>query len=134
MNINKVILMGRLTHDVELKTTNSGTEVCQFSVAVNRRTKEGEAADFIDCVAFGKRATFLEKYFRKGSAIIVLGNINTEMFTDKNGNKRKSVKVIADEIQFGSAKGEAGGDLKQTAAPLPPDIEDMFEDIPPLPF
>lgn len=117
MNLNKVILMGRLTHDVELKTTNGGLEICQFSIAVNRRSKDGESADFIDCVTFGKRAVFLTKYFKKGSAIIVLGNINTEMFTDKNGNKRKSVKVIADEIQFGSAKSESGGDQKQTAEP-----------------
>lgn len=124
MNLNKVILMGRLTHDVELKTTNGGLEICQFSIAVNRRSKDGESADFIDCVTFGKRAVFLTKYFKKGSAIIVLGNINTEMFTDKNGNKRKYVKVIADEIQFGSAKSESGGDQKQTTEPA-----SFFEDI-----
>lgn len=105
MNINKVILMGRLTADPELKTTAGGTSVVQFSVAVNRKySKEEQKVDFIDCTAFGKTADFLGKYFRKGSSVIVFGNIQVESWKDKDGNSRRSTKIIVDELQFGESK------------------------------
>lgn len=105
MNINKVILMGRLAADPELKTTTGGTSVVQFSVAVNRKySKEEQKVDFIDCTAFGKTADFLGKYFRKGSSVIVFGNIQVESWKDKDGNNRRSTKIIVDELQFGESK------------------------------
>ena len=105
MNINKVILMGRLTQDVELKTTPNNVSVVQFSIAVNRRGKDAKT-DFIECTAFNKTAEFISKYFRKGSAIIVFGNIQVDTWKDKEGHNRKSVKVIAEEAQFGESKSQ----------------------------
>ena len=100
MNLNKIILMGRITADPEIKKTQSDISVCRFTVAVNRRDKE-KTTDFIECSAFRNTADFIGKYFRKGSAIIVCGSLQTNNFTDKDGNKRKSYSVIADEVQFG---------------------------------
>lgn len=105
MNINKVILMGRLTADPELKTSQNNNSVVQFSVAVNRRySKEEQKTDFIDCTAFNKSAEFLSKYFRKGSSVIVFGNIQIDTWKDKEGNNRKATRVIVDELQFGESK------------------------------
>lgn len=108
MNINKVILMGRLTADPELKQTASGTSVVQFSVAVNRKySKEGQTnVDFIDCTAFNKTAEFLSKYFRKGSSVIVFGNIQIDSYKDKDGNNRRATRIIVDELQFGESKNK----------------------------
>ena len=103
MNINKAILMGRITADPELKNTANNTSVVQFSVAVNRKY-DREKTDFIDCTAFGKNADFISTYFRKGSSIIVFGNIQVESFKDKDGNNRRNVRVIVDEAQFGESK------------------------------
>lgn len=105
MNINKAILMGRMTADPEVKTTTGGTNVVQFSVAVNRKySKEEQKTDFIDCTAFGKSADFLGKYFRKGSSVIIFGNIQTDTWKDKDGNNRKSTRIIVDDLQFGESK------------------------------
>jgi len=103
MNLNKIILMGRITADPEIKKTQSDISVCRFTVAVNRRDKE-KTTDFIECSAFRNTADFIGKYFKKGSAIIVCGALQTNSFTDKNGNKRKSYSVIADEVRFGEKK------------------------------
>lgn len=108
-NINKVILGGRLTADVELKQTNSGTAVCSFSLAVNRKyQKEGEAqADFINCTAWGKTAEFISKFFKKGSSLCIVGNIQVRSWQDQNGNKRFATDVIVDEALFVDSKSEA---------------------------
>lgn len=107
MNINKVILMGRLTADPELKTSANNVSIVQFAVAVNRRfSKEEQKADFIECTAFNKTAEFLSKYFRKGSSVIVFGNIQVDSWKDKEGNNRKTVRVIVDELQFGESKNK----------------------------
>lgn len=105
MNINKVILMGRLTADTELKKTGDGVSVIRFTVAVNRpKQKDKErAADFISCVAFRQTAEFISKYFRKGSAIIVFGTIRTG-FYEKNGTRIYTTDVIADEVNFGESR------------------------------
>lgn len=100
MNINKVILMGRLTADPELKVSGSGVNVLRFTVAVGRRAKRDET-DFIECVAFRNTAEFIARYFKKGSAIIVFGQLRVEPYTDKEGNKRVSTRVTVDEAQFG---------------------------------
>lgn len=117
-NINKVILGGRLTADVELKSTQSGVSVCQFNLAVNRRfSKEGEqAVDFITCVAWRATAEFISRYFHKGSSLCIVGNIQTRTWTDPQTNqKRYATEVIVDEVMFvdsksdnASASGNAG--------------------------
>lgn len=117
LNLNKVILGGRLTADPELKTTPSGVSVCSFSLAVNRKyTKEGDqATDFINCTAWRATSEFLARYFRKGSSVCIVGSIQTRSYTDKDGNKRSATEVIVDEVMFvdsksdnASASGNAG--------------------------
>ena len=105
MNINKVLLMGRLTADPELKKTGEGISVVRFTLAVNRpKQKDKEqTADFISCVAFRQTAEFLCKYFRKGSALIAFGNIRTGSY-DRDGQKVYTTDVIVDEVQFGENK------------------------------
>jgi single-strand DNA-binding protein len=116
MNINKVILMGRLTADPELKTSSSNVPVMQFSIAVNRRGKDAKT-DFIECTAFKNTAEFISKYFRKGSAIIVFGSIQVDSWKDKEGHNRKSVKVIAEEVQFGESKNQNSDPVTYSNAP-----------------
>ena len=117
MNINRVLLVGRLTADPEVKTANSGTNVVQFAIAVNRKySKEEQKADFIDCTAFGKTAEFLGKYFRKGSSVIVFGNIQTDTWKDKDDKTRKSTRIIVDELQFGESKKNDSEPAQITAA------------------
>lgn len=109
LNLNKTILGGRLTADVELKTTPSGVSVCSFSLAVGRKyTKQGEQpqTDFINCVAWRTTAEFISKYFKKGSCICVVGSIQTRNYTDANGNKRTAFEVVADEANFVDSKNE----------------------------
>ena len=109
LNLNKVILGGRLTNDVELKATPSGVSVCQFSLAVNRRfSKEGEQqTDFINCTAWRNTAEFIGKYFRKGSSLCVVGQIQTRSWTDSSGQKRYVTEVIVDEALFVDSKNDS---------------------------
>lgn len=110
-NLNKVILAGRLTSDVELKQTPSGVAVATFSIAVNRKfSKEGEQqADFISCTAWRSSAEFISKYFRKGSSICIVGSIQTRSWKDSNGNKRYVTEVVADEAMFVESKNDVQG-------------------------
>ena len=106
-NFNKVILGGRIARDPELKTTQSGLSVTQFSIAVNRKsTKEQQApqADFINVTAWRNTAEFITKFFRKGSSICIVGSIQTRSFTDKTGSKREVTEVVADEAYFVDSK------------------------------
>ena len=115
LNLNKVILGGRLTADVELKQTPSGVSVCQFSLAVNRRySKEGEQqTDFINCVAWRNTAEFISKFFRKGSSLCVVGQIQTRSWTDSNDQKRYATEVLVDEALFVDSKN--GAEQTETA-------------------
>ncbi|MBQ7125416.1 MAG: single-stranded DNA-binding protein [Clostridia bacterium] len=111
-NFNKVILGGRLTADPELKQTQSGIAVCSFTVAVGRRyqSKAGEAqvqADFINVVAWRQQAEFITRFFRKGSSVCIVGQIQTRSWTDNQNQKRYATEVIADEIHFVDSKGDA---------------------------
>ena len=109
--INVVAIMGRLTYDPELRTTPTGVSVVRFQVAVDRnfqRAGEERKADFIDVTAWRQTAEFVSKYFRKGSMIAVEGSIQTDNFTDKDGNKRKSVQVVASNVSFCGSKAESG--------------------------
>lgn len=111
LNLNKVILGGRLTADPELKQTTNGVSVCQFSLAVNRRySKEGEqSTDFINCVAWRNTAEIISKFFRKGSSICVIGSIQTRSWTDNNNQKRYATEVLVEEALFVDSKNDAQG-------------------------
>lgn len=103
MAFNKVILIGNLTADPELKQTASGISACTFSIAVNRRFKDENgqnACDFINIVAWRKTAEFVNQYFSKGKPILVCGQLQTRTWTDKEGNKRYATEVVADEVSF----------------------------------
>ena len=111
--MNKVILMGRLTRDPEVRYSQgaSQTAVARFSVAVDRRFKrEGEPdADFFNCTAFGKQAEFVEKYLHKGVKIALSGRIQNDNYTNKDGQMVYSVRVIVDEIEFAESKNASAG-------------------------
>ena len=109
LNFNKVILGGRLTADPELKTTQSGTSVLSFTIAVNRRrTKDGEQmSDFINCVAWKERAELISKYFRKGSCICIVGEIQVRKWQDSDGNNRYATEVLVSEVNFVDSKNES---------------------------
>ena len=113
-NFNKVIIGGRLTSDVEVKTTTSGIPVCSFTVAVNRRDKE-QGADFFNCQAWRGQAELLGKYFKKGSSICIVGELKNRSWEDKDGNKRNVTEIVATEISFVDSKNEAQG--TNTSAP-----------------
>lgn len=105
--LNVVALMGRLVYDPELKTTQNGTNVCSFRIAVDRSfTRQGEErkADFIDVTAWRQTAEFVSKYFQKGSMIAVEGSLQTSQYQDKNGNNRTSTEVLASQVSFCGGK------------------------------
>ena len=106
--MNKVVLMGRLTKEPEMRATQSNTAVCSFSLAVNRRFKqEGQPdADFINVTAWGKTAEFASKYFTKGQQVGVVGRIQTRNYDDKNGKKVYVTEVVAEEVYFADSKKE----------------------------
>ena len=109
--VNCAVIMGRLVADPELRTTGSGISVTSFTVAVDRRfARQGEdrQADFIDVIAWRQTADFVCKYFRKGSMIAIQGYIQTRTYEDKNGNKRKAVELVADNVSFCGSKAETG--------------------------
>lgn len=100
---NLVVLTGRLTQDVELKTTPTGASVTSFTIAVDRKGKE-KSTDFINIVAWRQTAEFVAKYFRKGSMIGIEGSIQTRKYQDKNGNNRTAFEVVANNVQFIESK------------------------------
>ena len=108
--MNKVILMGRLTRDAEMRQTPQGTSVASFSIAVNRRfAKEGQQqADFINCVAWRQQAEFICKYFRKGSMIAIVGSIQTRSWDGQDGKRQYATEVLVDEVYFTGSKAESG--------------------------
>ncbi len=118
-NLNKVILGGRLTADPELKQTQSGTPVCSFSVAVNRKhqTEGQQQTDFINCQAWRNQAEFLCRYFRKGSSVCVIGSLQVRSWTDQNSQKHYATEVVAEEINFVDSKGEISASVAASEAP-----------------
>lgn len=103
MRLNKAIIGGRLTKDPELRKTASGISVCDFTVAVNGYKKD-DPTIFIDCTAFRGQAEFLTNYAKKGSTVVVGGKIDIQSYTDKENIKRKSFKIIADDVQMADSK------------------------------
>lgn len=119
--INVVVLQGRLTHDPELKTTPTGSAVCSFSIANDRSyVKSGEPrrTDFYNVVAWRSTAEFVARYFRKGQMIGVSGHLQTNEYTDRNGNSKKAVEIYADAIDFMGDRAAAAD--KPPAAAEPP--------------
>ena len=113
--MNKVIIIGRFTRDPEIKYTTgeNATATARFSLAVNRRFKNKEGnydADFINCVAFGKTAEFIEKYFTKGMAIGITGRIQTGSYTNKEGQKVYKTEVVVEETEFVESKNKGTSD------------------------
>ena len=125
--LNKIFIMGRLTRDPELRRTQSGTPVTSFSLAVDRdyKSQSGEKeTDFIDVVAWRSTAEFVAKYFTKGRMAVVEGRLQMRDWTDKDGNKRRSAEVVADNVYFGdsrrdsdSGSGNYGGGNSGYSAP-----------------
>lgn len=141
-SLNKVILMGNLTADPELKTTPNGINVVSFSIAVGRRfAKDTDEvkADFINIVAWRNTAEFISRYFSKGKSIVVAGSLQTRNYTAQDGTKRYVTEVVADEVTFGSSP--AGGERRErsegsyyggaeTLTPPQPRVTDAsFEEI-----
>ena len=141
--MNKVILMGRLTRDVEMRQTPSGVSLARFSIAVNRRFagRDGQQqADFINCVAWRQTGEFIARYFRKGSMIAVVGSLQTRTWDGQDGKRQYSTEVQVDEAYFTGARAETGttggsyggnqGGYNQSApqnsAPSAPDFGDDF--------
>jgi single-strand DNA-binding protein len=108
--MNKVILMGRLTRDVEMRQTPNGVSVARFSIAVNRRfAKEGQQqADFINCVAWRQTGEFISRYFQKGSMIAVVGSIQSRSWDGQDGKRQYATEVVVDEAYFTGSRAETG--------------------------
>ena len=99
-SFNKVILIGNLTADPELKQTQSGVSVCSFNIAVNRKMAKNGEVDFISIQTWRQTAEFVSRHFKKGKPILVCGQLQTRSWTDKDGNKRVATEVVADEVSF----------------------------------
>lgn len=120
--LNTITIMGRLTRDPELRYTQSNTPVASFTLAVDRDFGEKQT-DFIDCVAWRSSAEFVSRYFGKGSMAAVAGRLQIREWTDNNGNKRRSAKVVAEHVYFGESKRrEASADISAA------DFEDLDDD------
>ena len=147
--LNHITIMGRLTRDPELRRTGSGVAVTSFTVAVDRdfggRDGGERETDFIDCVAWRQTGEFVSKYFTKGSMIVVAGRLQIRGWTDKDGNKRRTAEVVADNVYFGeSRKGDGaaaapsapsfGGYSAPTASAPASDFAMLDDDDAQLPF
>ena len=110
-DLNKVILMGHMTADPELKQTTSGISVCSFSIGVNRRYSKADqgqqSVDFINIVSWRQQAEFVAKYFTKGRPILVCGSLQTRSWTDQNGQKRYATDIVAEEVSFVDSRSES---------------------------
>ena len=126
--MNKAILIGRLTRDPELRSTSTGRNVCQFSIAVNRNftNANGEReADFINCVVWDKQAENLARYQKKGNQIAVDGRIQTRNYDDKDGKRVYVTEILANSISFLDAKGNSNGNNGFNDLPEPPIQDNM---------
>jgi len=130
--LNSVCLMGRLTADPELKSTQSGVSVCSFRIAVDRTYQpkgQEKQTDFINIVTWRGTAEFVSRYFRKGQLVAVQGSIQTGQYTDRDGNKRTTFDVVADNVFFAEKKAESGETKQGAGYDHSPDIQGDFEEI-----
>ena len=132
--MNKIIIKGRLAKDPELKKTNSGKVLCNFSVAVGRNF-DYEITDFFDCTAWNNNAEFISKYFSKGKEILIDGEMQSDKFTDKNGNNRTYWKVNVNRAEFCGSRGEnENTSSHNNSAPDIDDLDDLEDLDDDLPF
>ncbi len=136
--LNYCVLMGRLTRDPELRRTNSGTAVANFTLAVDRdfKSQNGEKeTDFIDIVAWKNTAEFVSKYFTKGRMAVVEGRLQIRDWTDNNGQKRRTAEVVADNVYFGDSRPSEGNNAPVYAAPVhSQEFAEIGEEDSELPF
>ena len=130
--LNKIVIMGRLVRDPELRKTQSGVSVASFTVAVDRDFKNGDekVTDYIDCTAWRGQADFIAKYFSKGRMIVVDGALNSRKWTDKDGNNRVSWEIQAQNVYFGDSKRNDDGGQQSK----PQTFEEVANDDGDLPF
>ena len=135
--LNVTVLMGRMVADPEIRHTSSDIAVTSFTIAVDKSYQKSGAerqADFIDIVAWRNTAEFVCKYFRKGQLVAIQGSIQTRIYQDKDGNKRKAFEIVADNVHFSESKKDAGS--QSDSAAQRPDVEyasestGSFEEIP----
>ena len=145
---NKVILMGNLTRDVEIRTTASGQSVANFSLAVSRSWKgqdgqQQEQTSFINCVAWGKVGEIIEQYVKKGTPLLVSGRLEQRSYEDKEGNKRQAVEVVVEDFNFVGGRGDDSGSSAGSSRPAPQkksndvapdDVDDKPIDLSEIPF
>lgn len=130
LNLNKVIIAGRITATLELRQTPNGASVCMFSVAVNQKVyKQGEEqkTDFLDVIAWGKIAEFVCTYFRKGDAICICGRLSKSAWEDKNGNKRSSTKIVAESADFVDSKKGKGTEQRKETSENPVSNDTLYD-------
>lgn len=138
--LNHITLMGRLTRDVELRRTGSGVPVASFAIAVDRDFADKQSGeketDFIDIVAWRSTADFVSKYFSKGRMIVVSGRLQIRNWTDKDGNKRRTAEVVADNCYFGDSKNSNADTVTISTVPATPasDFAMLDDEDAQLPF
>jgi len=128
MAINKVMLTGRITKDIELRYTPNNVAVCNFDIAVDRRFKQGneKITDFFKIIAWRTTAEFIEKYFSKGRKIVIVGSLQNRTWEDNEGKKHYITEVLADEVDFADSKGDGSGNSGANEAVT----DDGFTDVP----
>ena len=132
MNVNKVFLAGRITREIELRYTPSGTAVAEFGMAINRKFKDQEETTFVDCVAWARSAEVIAEYCKKGKPIFVEGRLTFESWEGRDGQKRSKLKVTVENFQFIGGDGKTHGDAKQAPQRQEPksDRYEADDDIP----
>lgn len=123
--MNRTILIGRITKDTEIKETSNNSKLCQFTVAVDRKFKDKDGkrqADFISCLAWGKNAEFINKYFHKGSRIGIVGSIQTRSYADKDGKTVYVTEVVVDEAEFVENANSSASESPKAATQEQPDM------------
>ncbi len=128
--INKVILMGRLTREPELRHLETDKSVCGFTIAIDNGYGDNKRTDFVNCLAWNKTAEFVTKYFTKGKMIIVIGRITTRSWETQDGKRAYATEVVANEVNFGESKTSPQLNTPQTAAQPP--MQDDDDDFTPL--
>ena len=127
--INKMVLQGRLTRDVETRNTQSGISVASFTVAWSKKTKDTETQLFLDCTAWRGTADLVAKYFTKGKEIIVEGELSTEKWTDKDGKNRSTIKMTVDQVHFCGNKSDSSAGSASYSNATNPAVTSGFEEI-----
>lgn len=133
MSLNRVTIAGRLSRDIELRRTQSGTAVTSFTLAVDGGYKDKQTGErsvyWIDCIAWGATAEFMDRYLGKGRMAIVDGRLQTRTWTDKDGNKRKTTEVVAEHVYFGDSKrdSDSSNTSQEYQAPPTPQTDEFQE-------